>query len=1066
MRTISVTAPDRGVIGGISLSGGVTGLVGAAAPRSWGRRFHLTAAAEDRLELSGMGPYEDPMGVLTDLQNGLLFTEIAGMRLAPDPDPALLRHASAHCGLAELIGPDGGGGILALWDGPMRPLEAARLAGRDRLVAFTLTRLGRGTGARSRLSVLVPEGEEARTLELVTLLQIARAQPLVLRERRAPPREIARAEWSGAARAVPDWVRPGPDQLPDRRRETDRIALSVCAEIRSGRALNQLRKIRLIHDALRTCWALDCRRATPPTAVNQHLREISVVIELVTREERHRGELAPLRGLVRAFGLIAWGAGHAGKRGAGRDLSPGFSEEACEQMHPLPQEAREYLMELHLGETDRPVGTGAIDELAKRGLIDPFRVLTNEGRALAGAQIAWDGAERPSIRSLLDPDADLWALVPAPPSVEPERDESVADWVGPGPDWAPDPRLEVDRAALHVRTRISLRRVMGRTVVAKLALSALLDCWRLGAGDKKRVSHGVTDQLRELAYALERVTRPDRDRGELSPVRDLLRALGLISWGLGLIYRKTGEQKAPPRFSEAACDTMRPVPPAAREYLVSLHQGGVGEPVGSGVIGALTDLGLLDPAGALTDQGRAVAEAQLAWVAAAPVSLRSLLDPEADLWALVPIPPRRPRKPKAKRRDRHPDPKRDEADLDPLLSRLDELPVAPPDPNGSDPFPAQAAGILGDFFRVGRDGPAAAHRRGFVTAPYGPFIAERARAIAEATRADRARGEMAGARELIRTFAPEMWGHGVQAARGVLKAPPPRFREECSVAMRPVPLTARQPLVTLQEGGRPRLGRKLAAALTRSGLLRAGVGLRLTEKGQAVVREERSTRASSLPSLLSLIDPAPPPDPIAESSPPDGAAMGAIGALAADDCARFRPGRGSEDRFRALISGTLLLCWRMGNGPEEQARPPERVIQLVRERARVIELLTRTDRRARELTRTEALLRGCASEMWAYGAVMRDAPGAALPARYREECSEPMRPVPVTHRDRLISLLGNRSGRPMLERNIAELVEAGVTGPDGRTLTAAGYFAARTELAHRKRDLPSILALTEPSPPP
>jgi hypothetical protein len=864
MRPINVTAPELGLIGEISLSGPVSAVVGEDGERPWGRSMRLISRGEDLLEVIGLGPDADPERVLTDLQNGLLFAETAGLRLIRTPDRIRLPQLDPDGGRSDLAGLAGRTAILAFWGGGRDTREVGQLATRQRHTAFTLTRPAGAARNRTLLSVLVPEGQAQRALEELTLFQIARARPFLLI---GPPPPRPEAE-----EPEPGWARPGPDRFPDPRLDLDRIAITACALFRSGRVRRPERVGLAIRTALLDGWRLTSGRERPSLQVANRIRELALAAELATRSDRDRGELGPVRGLIRALGLFAWGVGlmREGARGY-EPPPPRFAEEACPLMLPVPSGARAYLMSLYQGDGEQPPIPEEIEELTGQGFLDRSRLLTAAGRALVEAQLAWSAPPRPSVRSLLGPDADPWEGVPLPDPTDPA----------------------------------------------------------------------------ELA-------EPERTR-----------------------------------------------------------------------------------------RGR----------------------PRTD---------------------------RSEAELAPALSRADTLQAGPPGPDGSDPFRDEALTLLTCFFRIGRDGPAAAGRSGRVQGFHAPFLSERARAIAEVTRDGRTRGETGPARALIRACAPELWRLGRSVSGGAEEPAPSRFREESSVPMRAVPEGCRWAVMALFEGGLSApLPRGVAGALTRAGLLEGGRTGRLTAEGAAIARAELAVAAGGLPPLLSLIgaepsgpagprwaaptrplkkeadpdpDPVPVPDPL-QTAPhrPDEAVRARIRHLAADDCARYRPGPRSDDRFRALLSGTLLLCWRMGHDPDGtgRRRPPARIGHLVRERARVIELMSRPGRRSRDLPLAKALLDGCGEELWRYGALMREAPRAPAPARYREECAEPMRPAPPETRDRLLSLLERRTGRPMKDHHVRVLVREGLIEPDGLTLTAAGRLAARTERAHRNGPAPSIRVLAE-----
>jgi len=881
MRRISVTSPERGVIGEISLAGSLAELLGDETERTWGRQLRILWRAEEEIELIGLAD-RDPRLVLTDLQNGLLYAEVARMRLTDTPERPSVPGLAASAGRVDLKGERGRSAILALWDRERESREVADFASEQRHTAFTLTRIKGRARHRTLLSVLAPERYADQTLEEMTAFQLARARPVLLIEpaptRKAPaaPRKALDGPVIslGEAGPVADWGYEGAGGDSATRFEIDQIALGACRSISSEQVRGPDRFWGAIASALYDCWRLGSGLKAVPTPIANHLKELARAVEVATREDRARLDLLSTRHLIRACGSEAWALGPA-PRGRARVPPARFREECCELMRPVPAASRRALIDITRGDADAPTPYELVEPLIERGYLDRHRMPTATGRASVEAELARMRTPPPSVRTLLE-------LL------------------------GPETRAEGDRVP--------------------------------------------------QTQAPAEEPRPGRVRR--------------------------------PR--------------------------------------------------------------------AAPATVE-----------------------------------RTDREIAPLLHRVEGLRVDRPGPDGEDPFRDALLPLLQAFWRVGRYGPAAADRPGRMTGPSGPFLTERARVIAEVTRERRARGDAVTTRSLIRACGLEAWRVGMIAARGVPLQLPPRFREECAAPMRVVPEGARWALIALYQGEEHRYRKGVIGHLTRAGMLEAGAPPRLTEAGRRAAIAETSTPWTDLPSILSLVgedppaltgprwpapygtrptvagpvleeEPTPPADPLeGDRFMPDEGVRARIIAMASDDCDRFRPVTGADARLRALMAGTLLLSWRMGHDPEgaDQRRPPARVGDLIRERARAIEAVTRSGRRSRDLTLVRDLLAGSGIEMWRYGALMRERRRSPLPARYREECSEPMRPVPLEARDRLVSLLERRSGRPMQKPVIRALVKAGLLEGDGLTLTEEGRRAALEERAHRGRDLPSILSL-------
>jgi hypothetical protein len=884
MRRISVTSPERGVIGEISLAGSLAELLGDETERTWGRQLRILWRAEEEIELIGLEDL-DPRQVLTDLQNGLLYAEVAGMRLTDTPERPSVPGLAAFAGRVDLKGGRGRSAILSLWDRERESREVAEFASAQRYTAFTLTRIPGRARHRTLLSVLVPERYADQTLEEMTAFQLARARPVLLAEpvptrtartrtRPVAPRKALEGPVISLGEAGPaaDWGYEGDEGASATRFEIDRIALGACRAIGSEQVRGPDRIWGTIASALYDCWRLSSGLKAVPTPIANHLKELARAVEVATREDRPRLELLSTRLLIRACGSEAWALGPA-PRGRARVPPARFREECCELMRPVPAAARDALINIVRGDADGPLPYELVEPLIVRGYLDRHRMPTATGLAAVEAELARRRTPLPSVRSLL------------------ERADAA-----PHEEGGPDP--------------------------------------------------------------------------------------------------ETSEEG--PR----------------------------------------------------------------------PVRVRRPRDAPAT--------------PAVERTDR---------EIAPLLHRVEGFRVDPPGPDGEDTFRDALLPLLQAFWRVGRYGPAATDRAGRITAPSGPFLAERARVISEVTRERRARGEAVTTRALIRASGLEAWRVGMIAASGAPLQLPPRFREECSAQMREIPEGVRWALIALHEGEEHRYRKGVIGHLTRAGMLEAGAPPRLTEAGRRAALAELSTPWADLPSILSLVGEDPPPQmgprwPAPDEAPhahrgpdqapsppadplegdrfiPDETVRDRILSAAADDCDQFRHVAGAEARLSALMAGTLLLCWRMGHDPEgtDERRPPARVGDLIRERVRVIEAVTRSGRRSRDVTLVRDLLAGSGVEMWRYGALMRERRRSPLPARYREECVEPMRPVPPEARDRLVSLLERRSGRPMSERLVRSLVKEGLLEGDGLTLTETGRRAALLERAHRGGGAPSILSL-------
>ncbi|MCA9774213.1 MAG: hypothetical protein KC466_17480, partial [Myxococcales bacterium] len=117
MRDISVVDPKGRLLSEISLPTPLLSVIREGASVAWGRLGLIRSLGEALLEADPQGADPSTLeGALAELQAGLLYAAVSGMRLragAPDGAlPGLARLARR----VDLAGPEGRGAILALWE--------------------------------------------------------------------------------------------------------------------------------------------------------------------------------------------------------------------------------------------------------------------------------------------------------------------------------------------------------------------------------------------------------------------------------------------------------------------------------------------------------------------------------------------------------------------------------------------------------------------------------------------------------------------------------------------------------------------------------------------------------------------------------------------------------------------------------------------------------------------------------------------------------------------------------------------------------------------------------------
>ena len=522
------------------------------------------------------------------------------------------------------------------------------------------------------------------------------------------------------------------------------------------------------------------------------------------------------------------------------------------------------------------------------------------------------------------------------------------DWADPflpalsPPEIGPAPVLELDRLSRELCVSSPPGTPPDR--VRYRILRVLIEAWRLGLGTDRRISRvfrypsrGLHDLLRDRARAIGTLLETgDRERR----LRALVRVSALQAWSWGQIMPRSFPKDPPRMFREERSVLARSVPEQELALLMRVAEGDVPDPAD---LAGLRRRGLLGGEGppVLTGPARELLRELSEEVSGPLPSLLDLLGP--TLEALLALDPRTG--PKEAVEEAPPtalDPALEKA-LGPLLTAAEDLALQRPG-DGTDALQDPLRDLLMWAYRTGRGGPRPPRQDAPVRVPgeMGAFLTERARALCALTRADREAGEVGPVRALLRESLIEVWGVG--AGPAPLRAPPPRFREECSAPLRPLSLPARAALIALNQEEEGRHERGALNELVRAGLLLSGGSRLLTPAGRTAAITELTHRSRP--------DPAPPPP-----EPPDpGLARIRVPPRAVPELDRLaarvttRPGRGrppSPDTFADRVLKALKGAFRLGrSSPDRDAGPrtPLRATRLLERLAGEVTDLTREDR--------------------------------------------------------------------------------------------------------------------------
>lgn len=417
------------------------------------------------------------------------------------------------------------------------------------------------------------------------------------------------------------------------------------------------------------------------------------------------------------------------------------------------------------------------------------------------------------------------------------------------PELGPAPVLELDRLTRELCVSSPPGTPPDR--VRYRILRVLIEAWRLGLGTDRRISRafrypsrGLHDLLRDRARAIGTLLEAGERAQRLRP---LVRVSALQAWSWGQIMPRSFPKDPPPMFREERSVLARSVPEPELALLMRVAEGDV--PPDPADLAGLRQRGLLVGEGPplLTGPAREILR-DLSGEATRPLpSLLDLLGPTLD--ALLALDPRTGPKGAV---DELPhialDPAFEEA-MGPLLTAAEGLALQRPR-DGTDALQDPIRDLLMWAYRTGRGGPRPPRPDAPVRVPgeMGAFLTERARALCALTRADREAGEAGPVRALLRESLIEVWGVG--AGPAPLRAPPPRFREECSAPLRPLSPPARVALIALNQEEEGRHERRALDELVRAGLLLSAGSRLLTPAGRAAAIKELTHRSRP--------DPAPP----------------------------------------------------------------------------------------------------------------------------------------------------------------------------------------------------------------
>lgn len=887
MQKVLVTFLDTRARAEITLQRGLLSCVEPRDAHRWGRGVQIRALDDHRLEVEGSG---DRIGdldqFLANLQNGLLYADVSGMRLSRPLGLLPVRPLTERAGRADLTGPDGRYAILAFWGDTIHSREAADFASAQDHVAFTLSPGPRKT--YTRLSVLVPPGQAEAALSDLTTLKIMRARPALLTYE---PEALARF---GEPGPVSEWGPVGERMTRDLPRTPpllgiDAMTLNACEESAAANEDPVLFWPRLIK-LLSECWRLGAEasgseraKGVPPRILVENFRELAHAIEMATRDDRRALDFTRVRAVARICGLEAWRYGFFAPAALRRARVPSrYREEAAIEMRPVHPPARDLLIALCQGETDLPYEASAYKALIDGGFLDPLRVPTREGQIAVRAQIARGRRRLPSVMEVPRRGVALYPRGEEPHAKASTRPKSPArkkagrksartgSVASPPRAWKADPEKVAagTEALLRELTRLHetperVRPEGDRDPYEEGVLELLLRGWGVGRSSEKRPPKELTLFLKERSRVIAEQTRPRRAEADLRAASELTRASVLEAVRIG-----SGENPGlQPRFREECTPALRPVRAGERPALLALFQEEFERTYPKGLLGRLERVGLIQSGRSLllTEAGIAAVRAEIAHMSSAPSILTIVgLEPLPAAQART-LPPQefwdaereeeeerervRRRTLKAPRIDHVRIP--DEAVREIEASALKASAAALVGRGRTHQIRPPLTRILLSCWQSGY-----AHNPVSVKAGKKPpkrvafFVAERARVISEATAESRKAGDASAVSALLIPSGMEIWRIGMIMAEKPNLPLPPRFREECAVEMRAVPDEARSTLIRLLQNTPPRrYPSRDITSLERGGFVTRSPRPELTETGRAAALAATDGPDEELPSI-------------------------------------------------------------------------------------------------------------------------------------------------------------------------------------------------------------------------
>lgn len=526
------------------------------------------------------------------------------------------------------------------------------------------------------------------------------------------------------------------------------------------------------------------------------------------------------------------------------------------------------------------------------------------------------------------------------------------------------PLEELERIAVRLRNTISEE--TSPDLIRGRILRALIQGWRIGS-DPERLRterlryppNRLHDLFRDRARAMETVSRGYRDT---DPLLLMTRVSVFQAWAFGAAPARRGMPLPDRRFREERSTRCRSLPEAAIRALAELP--GVTEP---DALAPLIKDGLISegPDHILSEAGQRILEELTAPVGDDLPSLLDLVGPTPEALRALELTDR-PRRGRPSKRDQDP-----QSGMERLLGAADDLVRLIPE-TGSDPLPDPLTDLLIRAWRLGKDRkrPPQPGVRVKAGGEVGPYLTEQARVISEATLAARTGPDPELARTLVRGAIVEAWRLG--SGPKPLRAPSPRYREECSAPLRPLPPSARQALMALHQEEDVSPARGDLNALMREGFLLSLESGLLTAAGTAAALAEIAHRSEARPGVLGIIGTRVPirSNPDAVRIPRrHRTILDRLAEAATTPKTRGRPPRSDPFRGHALRALTAAY-WlpRPAPDPDRTRRAPTRVSKELDRVARALADLTLKDRTERGLIVARGPLREACTLAYQMGA--------------------------------------------------------------------------------------------------